>query len=59
MGVVNQTLNEETKHWEALYYKENALVGLLKSKINSLEAEVEYLRSELAYNKKYGEKQND
>ena len=45
----------ECDHWETLYYKENALVGLLKSKIKALEAEVEYLKSELAYNKKYGE----
>ena len=49
---------DECKHWESLYYKENALVGLLKSKIEYLKAEVEYLKSELAYNRKYGESVN-
>ena len=44
---------EETKHWEDLYYKENALVGLLINKVKFLEAQVDYLKSELAYTKKY------
>lgn len=44
---------EEAKHWEDLYYKENALVGLLINKVKFLEAQVDYLKSELAYTKKY------
>ena len=44
---------EETKHQEDLYYKENALVGLLINKVKFLEAQVDYLKSELAYTKKY------
>ena len=48
----NQTV-EEAKHWEDLYYKENALVGLLINKVKFLEAQVDYLKSELAYTKKY------
>ena len=34
-------------------YKENALVGLLINKVKFLEAQVDYLKSELAYTKKY------
>ena len=44
---------EEAEHWEDLYYKENALVGLLINKVKFLEAQVDYLKSELAYTKKY------
>ena len=44
---------EEAKHWQDLYYKENALVGLLINKVKFLEAQVDYLKSELAYTKKY------
>ena len=40
---------EETKHWEDLYYKENALVGLLINKVKFLEAQVDYLKSEVNY----------
>ena len=44
---------EEAEHWKDLYYKENALVGLLINKVKFLEAQVDYLKSELAYTKKY------
>ena len=45
--------SEESKHWESLYYKENALVGLLKQHIKALEEQVDYLNSKIAYIKKY------
>lgn len=46
---------EESKHWESLYYKENARVRLLENKIIALKAEKDYLKSEIAYMKKYKE----
>ena len=49
------TPEEEVKQWESLYYKENALVGLLKQHIKALEEQVGYLSSRIAYIKKYGE----
>lgn len=58
MAIVDQSLSKdsEAKHWESLYYKENALVGLLKQHIKALEEQVGYLSSRIAYIKKYGEK---
>lgn len=55
MAIVNQTLSKdsEAKHWESLYYKENALVGLLKQHIKALEEQVDYLKGKIAYVKKY------
>jgi len=44
---------EEAKHWEDLYYKENALVGLLKQHIKALKEQVDYLNSKITYIKKY------
>ena len=44
---------EESNHWESLYYKENALVGLLKQHIKALEEQVNYLNSKIVYIKKY------
>lgn len=57
MAIVNQTLSKdsEAKHWESLYYKENALVALLKQHIKALEEQVGYLNSRIAYIKKYRE----
>ena len=46
-------IKEESKHWESLYYQENALVGLLKQQIKALQAEVDYLKGKIAYIKKY------
>lgn len=45
--------SKESKHWESLYYKENALVGLLKSKVKSLEAKIDYLQGKIFYIEKY------
>lgn len=47
--------DEESKHWEELYYKENARVGLLESRIIALKAERDYFKNEIAYMKKYKE----
>ena len=45
---------EEIKHWENLYYKENALVGLLQLNIEFLEKEVHYWKGKVAFMQKYG-----
>ncbi len=44
---------DENKIFEDLYYKENALVALLKTKIEYLEAEIEYLKAKNSYFIKY------
>ena len=43
----------ESKHWESLYYKENALVAVLKQRIKSLEEEVYYLNGKMKFIQKY------
>jgi len=44
---------DESKHWESLYYKENALVGVLRQNIKFLEEEVEYLNGRIHFILKY------
>ena len=50
--MTEEKLNE-SKHWESLYYKENALVGLLKQNIKFLEEEVNYLKGRIHFILKY------
>ena len=44
---------DEAKQWEQLYYKENALVGLLRQNIKFLEEEVNYLNGRIHFILKY------